>query len=82
VVDRLIGEHAVAALAEAGRPWRQRVHDLALELRAGLRGHPGAAGLEAIPAEIYPRTAASASVIARYITTEQFTWGLDQIWTA
>jgi len=153
VVDRLIGERAVAALEDAGRPWRQRIHDLALELRAGLLSHPGAAslvlgapmdgpqalalgerllavlidaglerddaaracyllivyllgfvaleaaevdptrpapaehervaarraGFDAVSAQTYPHTAASAAVMARYITTEQFTWGLDRI---
>ncbi|MEV4642429.1 TetR/AcrR family transcriptional regulator [Actinoplanes sp. NPDC049548] len=153
VVDRLIGEHAVAALAATERPWRQRIHDLALELRAGLLRHPGAAGLvlgapmdgpqalalgerlldvlaeagldqddaarasylvivyllgfvaleaaevdptrpappedervasrqagfDAVSAAEYPRTAASAGTMARYITTEQFAWGLDRL---
>jgi TetR/AcrR family transcriptional regulator, tetracycline repressor protein len=153
VVDRLIGAHAVAALGDSTRPWRRRIHDLALELRAGLLSHPGAAslllgapmdgpqaltlgerlldvlidaglarddaaracyllivyllgfvaleaaeldptrpapaehervtarqaGFDAVPAATYPHTAASAAVMARYITTDQFTWGLDRI---
>jgi AcrR family transcriptional regulator len=153
VVDRLIGERSVAALGAADRPWRQRIRDLALDLRAGLLRHPGAAGLvlgapmdgpqalalgerllevlagaglapddaaraaylvvvyllgfvaleavevdptrpappeeerviarraafDAIPASSYPRTAATAATMSRYITTEQFLWGLDRV---
>src|SRR4030095_11379638 len=45
VVDRLIGQQAVAVLEDGGRPWRERIHAFALDLRAGLLRHPGAAGL-------------------------------------
>jgi hypothetical protein len=153
VVDRLIGDQAIAVLEDAGRPWRERIHAFALDLRTGLLRHPGAAGLllgtpmdgpqalalgerlldvlavagldgddaaragylvlvyligfvaleaaeldptrpappedarvaarragfAAVPASAYPRTAASAATMARYITTEQFTWGLDRV---
>ncbi|MEL4319734.1 TetR/AcrR family transcriptional regulator [Leifsonia sp. YIM 134122] len=33
----------------------------------------------AVPAEHFPLSAASAEVMARYIGTEQFTWGLDRL---
>ncbi|MFG2818432.1 TetR/AcrR family transcriptional regulator [Kitasatospora sp. NPDC048365] len=38
-----------------------------------------AAALRAVPAEAYPRTAASAGTVARYVTGEQFRWGLDRV---
>ncbi|MFI5532242.1 TetR/AcrR family transcriptional regulator [Kitasatospora sp. NPDC051853] len=153
VVDRLVGEYDPAALADPARPWRDRLHGLALSLRARLLAHPGAAGLllgapmdgpralalgeallellagaglderdaarasyllivyvlgaialeaaeldpalpvppeadrvaarraalDAVPEETYPRTAAAARTVSRYITTEQFRWGLDRV---
>ncbi|MEU6072097.1 helix-turn-helix domain-containing protein [Streptomyces sp. NPDC047082] len=153
VADRLIGEYDLSALADPARPWRQRLHDLALSLRSRLLDHPGAtamllgapmdgpralalgeallallveaglderdsarasyllivyvlgsialeaaeveptrpappeaqrvaarrAAFDAVPAEAYPLTAASADVMSRYITTEQFRWGLDRV---
>ncbi|MBG0823729.1 TetR/AcrR family transcriptional regulator [Planomonospora sp. ID91781] len=45
LVDRLIGEHDAEVLADVGRPWRERVHELALGLRTRLLAHPGAAAL-------------------------------------
>lgn len=33
----------------------------------------------AVPAERLPRTAAAAPVMARYVTTEQYLWGLDRV---
>jgi TetR/AcrR family tetracycline transcriptional repressor len=33
----------------------------------------------AVPADRYPRTAATATTMARYITTAQFIWGLNRI---
>lgn len=153
LVDRLIGERAARTLTRSDRSWRQRIHDVALDLRAGLLRHPGAAtlllgapmdgpqalglgerlldvlagagldddnaarasyliivyvlgfvaleaaevdptvpappeadrvaarraGFATVPASVYPRTAASAATMARYITTEQFSWGLDRV---
>jgi TetR/AcrR family tetracycline transcriptional repressor len=35
--------------------------------------------LMAVPSDRYPRTAATATVMARYITTEQFIWGLIRV---
>ena len=37
------------------------------------------ADLRAVPADRYPRTASAADVMAGFITTEQFTWGLDRV---
>ena len=36
-------------------------------------------GFAAVPAERHPRTAAAKDTMARYVTTEQFRWGLDRI---
>ncbi|KQX05408.1 MULTISPECIES: TetR/AcrR family transcriptional regulator [unclassified Leifsonia] len=36
-------------------------------------------GFDAVPAEHFPLSAASADVMARYIGTEQFIWGLDRL---
>lgn len=33
----------------------------------------------AVPAQRYPRSAAVAATMARYVTTEQFRWGLDRV---
>jgi hypothetical protein len=33
----------------------------------------------AVPSDRYPRTAATATTMARYITTEQFIWGLTRV---
>ncbi len=33
----------------------------------------------AVPAQRYPRTAAVAPTMARYVTTEQYRWGLDRV---
>jgi TetR/AcrR family tetracycline transcriptional repressor len=33
----------------------------------------------AVPATHFPRSAAAAATMARYITTEQFVWGLDRV---
>jgi hypothetical protein len=35
--------------------------------------------LTAVPSDRYPRTAATATTMARYITTEQFIWGLTRV---
>ncbi|WP_159037227.1 hypothetical protein [Streptomyces specialis] len=37
------------------------------------------AAFDAVPADTYPRTAAGADVMARYVTTDQFRWGLDRV---
>jgi len=37
------------------------------------------AGFAAVRADLYPRTAAAATTMARYISTEQFTWGLHRV---
>jgi len=37
------------------------------------------AGFAAVPADRYPRTAAAATTMSRYISTEQFTWGLHRV---
>src|SRR6266511_1765319 len=37
------------------------------------------AGFAAVPPDRYPRTAATATTMARYITTEQFIWGLTRV---
>ncbi len=36
-------------------------------------------GFAAVPPDRYPRTAATATTMARYITTEQFLWGLNRV---
>ena len=36
-------------------------------------------GFTAVPANRYPRTTATATTMARYITTEQFIWGLTRV---
>jgi len=36
-------------------------------------------GFAAVPSDRYPRTAATATTMARYITTEQFIWGLTRV---
>ncbi len=36
-------------------------------------------GFTAVPSDHYPRTAATATTMARYITTEQFIWGLTRL---
>jgi len=36
-------------------------------------------GFAAAPSDRYPRTAATATTMARYITTEQFIWGLTRV---
>jgi TetR/AcrR family tetracycline transcriptional repressor len=45
LVDRLLGEVDHDVFADRGRPWRERVEALALELRANLSAHPGAVAL-------------------------------------
>ncbi|GLZ31174.1 hypothetical protein Lesp02_33620 [Lentzea sp. NBRC 105346] len=34
---------------------------------------------EAVPPQVFPRTAASTEVMAAYISTEQYVWGLDRV---
>jgi hypothetical protein len=34
---------------------------------------------EQIPADVFPRSAAAGPTMARYITTEQYLWGLRRI---
>jgi AcrR family transcriptional regulator len=36
-------------------------------------------GFAEIPAEAFPRSAAAAEVMARYVSTDQFLWGLDRV---
>lgn len=36
-------------------------------------------GYTAVPAEVYPRSAAAADTLARYISTEQYVWGLRRV---
>ncbi|MFI9815043.1 TetR/AcrR family transcriptional regulator [Saccharothrix variisporea] len=36
-------------------------------------------GFAKVPADTFPRTAAAAEVMARYVSTEQFLWGLDRV---
>ena len=36
-------------------------------------------GFAAVPSDRYPRTAATATTMARHITTEQFIWGLNRV---
>src|SRR5215213_8744562 len=45
LVERLLGEVDHDAFADRGRPWRERVEALAVELRARLSAHPGAVPL-------------------------------------
>jgi AcrR family transcriptional regulator len=45
LVERLLGELDHDALATRGRPWRDRIEALALDLRAHLSAHPGAVSL-------------------------------------
>jgi TetR/AcrR family tetracycline transcriptional repressor len=45
LVERLVGEVDHDVFADRGRPWRERVEALALELRARLSAHPGAVSL-------------------------------------
>jgi AcrR family transcriptional regulator len=43
--ERLLGSVDHDVFADRGRPWRERVEALALELRVQLSAHPGAVGL-------------------------------------
>jgi len=153
LVERLFGEMDHGVLADARRPWQDRIEALALDLRARLLAHPGAVplllsgpmdgphalrlgeqllgaladgGLEAaeaarasyavityvlgaialevadvpgpgpldpeedriaarrtafaaVPADMFPRTAASADVLAAYVGTGQYVWGLRRL---
>jgi TetR/AcrR family tetracycline transcriptional repressor len=45
LVERLLGEVDHDVFADRGRPWRERVEALALDLRALLSAHPGAVSL-------------------------------------
>jgi TetR/AcrR family tetracycline transcriptional repressor len=45
LVERLFGEVDHGVFADRAQPWRQRVESLAVELRARLAAHPGAATL-------------------------------------
>ena len=36
-------------------------------------------GFTQVPAALYPRSAATAATMAAFITTGQFTWGLDRV---
>jgi TetR/AcrR family tetracycline transcriptional repressor len=45
LVDRLVGDADEAVAADRGRPWRERIEVLTVELRANLSAHPGAVGL-------------------------------------
>ncbi|MCW2507778.1 MAG: transcriptional regulator, TetR family [Modestobacter sp.] len=45
LVERLLGEVDHDVFADRGRPWRERVEALALDLRAHLSAHPGAVSL-------------------------------------
>lgn len=153
LVERLLGEVDHDVLADARRPWQERIEALALDLRARLIAHPGAVplllggpmdgphalrlgerlldaladgGLEpadaaracyavityvlgaialevadvprpgpldpeedriaarraafaAVPADLFPRTAAVADVLAAYVGTGQYVWGLRRL---
>src|SRR3954468_24562161 len=153
LVERLVGEVDHDVFADRGRPWRERVEALALELRARLSAHPGAVALmiggpmngpnalalnerllqllndagldstqaaqasylliayvfgsialevadehqagplppepqrvasrrailERAPADRFPLTAAAATIMAAYVSTEQYLWGLRRI---
>ncbi|WP_426361914.1 TetR/AcrR family transcriptional regulator [Streptomyces sp. E-08] len=35
--------------------------------------------LRAVPADLYPRTAEAADTIARFVSDEQYAWGLDRV---
>jgi TetR/AcrR family transcriptional regulator, tetracycline repressor protein len=45
LVERLMGELDHDLLTTLGRPWRERIEALALDLRVHLTAHPGAVGL-------------------------------------
>jgi len=45
LVERLLGEVDHDVFADQGRPWRERVEALALDLRSHLSAHPGAVSL-------------------------------------
>jgi TetR/AcrR family transcriptional regulator, tetracycline repressor protein len=153
LVERLLGEVDHDVFADRGRPWRERVEALALDLRAHLSAHPGAVGLmiggpmdgphalalnerllqlladagldptdaarasyllivyvfgsialevadvhrpgplppeseriagrhtafAATPSAAFPHSAAAARTMAKYISTEQYLWGLRRI---
>jgi len=153
LVERLLGGVDLDGLTDSTRPWRQRLQAMAVEFRAHLLSHPGAAnlllsgpmegpnaltlrerlldafadaGLEpddavrasylfityvlgsialqaaelnqggaptphderianrlvrfaAVPPDHYPRSAAAATTMARYISVEQYVWGLDRV---
>lgn len=153
LVEGLLGQVDRTTLADRSQPWRTRIEDFALTVRALLLSHPGAvplllgspydgpnasashegllealadagltpedaaraayviityvlgsialdvaehdpaaapldepartaarrAALTHIPPASYPRTAASAEVIAAYNTTAQYTWGLRRL---
>jgi AcrR family transcriptional regulator len=153
LIERLLGDADSGGFADAGRPWRERIEALALDVRANLVAHPGAGALlmsgpmdgprttalnerllgllidagldpadaaratyllivyvlgsialevadetdpgplppedarvarrratyDQIPAEVFPRSAAAGPTMARFITTEQYLWGLRRI---
>ncbi|MEX0171399.1 TetR/AcrR family transcriptional regulator [Streptomyces sp. LMG1-1-1.1] len=152
VVEHLLGQTDLTALASPDTPWRDRIHALAADLRHRLLAHPGAVHLllsgpmdgpnalalgealltvladtgldpteaarasyllivqvlgaialeaaelpspapappiaervalrreqlRSIPADHYPRTAQAADTIARFVSDEQYAWGLDR----
>ena len=154
LVERLLGEVDHDVFADRGRPWRERIEALALDLRAHLSAHPGAVGLmiggpmdgphalalnerllelladagldptdaaraayllivyvfgaialevadsphqrgplpsesartatrqrafSATPPDLFPRSAAAATTLAGYISTDQYLWGLRRV---
>ncbi|GAB3318150.1 hypothetical protein GCM10027451_36690 [Geodermatophilus aquaeductus] len=153
LVERLLGEVDHDVFTDRGRPWRERVEALALELRSRLSAHPGAVGLvvggpmdgphalalnehllhlladaglgpteaarasyllivyvfgsialevadvheagplppetervaardrafAATPADAFPRSSAAAPTMARFISTDQYLWGLRRV---
>ena len=153
LVERLLGELDHDLPATRGRPWRERIEALALDLREHLSAHPGAVGLiiggpmdgpnaltlnewllellsdtgldateaakasylvivylfgsialevadhdepgalaseadrvslrrdsfSATPADAFPRAAAASETMARYVSTEQYLWGLRRV---
>jgi TetR/AcrR family transcriptional regulator, tetracycline repressor protein len=45
------------------------------------RTHARREALRELPANTYPRTAATSDVVAAYNTTEQILWGFDRLLT-
>ena len=53
------------------------VQTVGTAIRSGWR--PEVSGLEHVPADLFPHTAATADVVAAYNSDRQYRWGLDRL---